>query len=730
MEEKKTLKPDHIVEKKTLEGIPEGLPPEEVERLQKHQIKLTDFVLHLIQAFLRTGYYTSDHPESKKAKEGLFQSFKELFEEEDELAFLVREEQGGQEVFVEGVLPESQKLSRMMMKGMGELYVPKFAKYMERKDLVSLTLKGRMGQNEFGAFVDIMSEPTLVDTRHKQDQDRFVQALYSLGIINISYVFNEEFLALERDMPWRARLTLSRMRKDIKMIPILQQMMGREIQDIRINLLRDALRPIRQSDLLCAILRNSDLVTTSRDLEETIEDEIVSSLKRQYLLNTSKIFLREHLDLNKLQKQDVFEEKSNRLLKKIVRRLKDTSAPETENLLEEFFRHQLINLEDLPPALKDKIILERLTDKFLGYTDQFFLQLDQAKDKEAFLNVAISFVRMIPELIRRDRFSEILRIFETLKGHFHQKRMWSLLAGQVLEEIGKGSIPQLLREKFLKGKKEIRVAVIPLFAALEIGAIPVLIDILKTSGDQWVRKNACEALIQIGPVAAVHLLKELEQQQTSVETTCDILRVLGEIKSREWQAPLTKAAKNFATHEHPRLREQAIHTLCQAGGPGGEEIFISCLNDPDIEVRKRAVWCLGVIKSNRGMGRMVEMLKELAAAPSPESDKLETHIYLAFGLSGNMAIEGKTVEQILIEILEKRGVKGFLGFLQKNPLSETSMAVICETLGKIGTQESIKVLTRLEKSQKGSAVVKMKEAIKKIEARTGGSIKSQAPNYQ
>ncbi|MGZ3560172.1 MAG: hypothetical protein ACXU97_13780, partial [Thermodesulfobacteriota bacterium] len=49
---------------KKLEGIPEGLPQEEVERLQKLQGRLIDFLLRLIQAFLRTGYYTPEHPES------------------------------------------------------------------------------------------------------------------------------------------------------------------------------------------------------------------------------------------------------------------------------------------------------------------------------------------------------------------------------------------------------------------------------------------------------------------------------------------------------------------------------------------------------------------------------------------------------------------------------------------------------------------------------------------
>jgi HEAT repeat protein len=644
------------------------------------------------------------------------------------LAFFVRAEQQKQEILVEGVLPEAQRLSRMMMKGMGELYVPKFAKYLERKDLISLTLKSRMSQNEFTQFVDLMSDPSLLDTRRRQDKERFTQALYNRGIFNISFVFNEELLAPKREMPWRARVTLSRMRKDLKMIPLFQKMVKQELQDIRRNLLRDAIRPNRQSDLLCAILRNSDLAATSESREEIIEDEIIAFLQKQYLLGTSKLFIREHLSLKQLKKGDAFEAKSDRLVKKISQRLKEVGTKEAENLLEEYFRNQLIGLEDLTPALKDKILIERLTDKFLSYTDQFFQQLDQATKKENFLSVVLSFVRMIPELIRRDRYSEIHRIIETLKRHFHQKMMWALLAGQVLEEIGKGKIPLLLEEKFLTGRKEVRSAIIPVFVSLEIGAIPHLLSILKKSEDQWVRKNACEALIQIGPVAAIHLLKELEKQQTSVETTCDILRVLGEIKSEQWKAPLMKILKQYTSHENPKLREQGIHTLCQIGGTEGEEIFLSSLNDPDLEVRKRAVWCLGMIKSAKGAGKMMEILKQISTAPSPQMDQLETQIYHAFGTSGNLTIEGKTMEQILLHIIEKRGMKRWWGFFQKNLLKDAPLAAICEALGKIGTQESIKILTRLGKNREGPWVPKMREALKKIEERTGIRTKLKAPS--
>ena len=306
--------------------------------------------------------------------------------------------------------------------------------------------------------------------------------------------------------------------------------------------------------------------------------------------------------------------------------------------------------------------------------------------------------------------------------------MWALLAGQILEEIGKGTIPLLLQEKFLTGKKETRIAIVPIFVSLEVGAIPPLLTILKTSEDQWVRKNACESLIQIGPVAAVHLLKELNEQQTSVETTRDILRVLGEIKSREWKAPLMEILRRYTSHENLKLKEQALHTLCQVGGSGGEEIFLSSLSDPDLDIQKRAVWCLGMIKSTKGIEKMMGILKQISTTPSLQLDKLETQIYYAFGTSGNLNVEGRTLEQILLEVLEKRGLKKWWDPFQKDLLKDSSLGAICDALGKIGTGESVQALKRLEKSVKSPLISKVKEALKKIGERARISTKQQAPH--
>ena len=61
-------------------------------------------------------------------------------------------------------------------------------------------------------------------------------------------------------------------------------------------------------------------------------------------------------------------------------------------------------------------------------------------------------------------------------------------------------------------------------------------------------------------------------------------------------------------------------------------------------------------------------------------DQLETQIYYAFGTSGNLTVEGKTLEQILLEILEKRGLKKWWDPFQKNFLTDRSLGAICRCI--------------------------------------------------
>lgn len=145
-----------------------------------------EFALSLIQAFLRTGYYLPEHPESQRAKTGLFERFAALARPQGEVAFILREDGGQPVVSIEGAHPKPLRLKDVMIRGMADTYNPRFVRFLERKELVSLSLLAAMSREEFSRFVDVMSEPSLTVMHEAGSRDGFVAALQERGISNIS----------------------------------------------------------------------------------------------------------------------------------------------------------------------------------------------------------------------------------------------------------------------------------------------------------------------------------------------------------------------------------------------------------------------------------------------------------------------------------------------------------------------------------------------------------------
>jgi len=693
------------------------------------QEKLSQFILSLIQAFLRTGYYTPDHPESKKAKAGLYEDFRTLFVQKDELTFLVRDDPGRKNILIEGVLPETQYLNRLMLRGMAEMYIPKFAKFLERKDLISLTLKDEMTRTEFTHFVDVMSEPTFVDTRETRDKQRFSQTLKERGIFHISYIFNEELLAAKRNIPWRAQIALSRLKKDLSVIPLYLNLDADGLKKIRREIIQDIMRPIKSADTIFYLLINTDLAQTKELKESEIDGEVVESLPDELVLKTAQTLLKE---VHEQGMTEAAERKRLGLVKRVTAVLNHRKVEEREDILEVYFKRKLIPFEQLPTVSQQKIKLEHLTNKFLRYSRQFFDQFDKMQDKERYLRLARSFIKIIPELIRRDRYEEILKIVVHIDRHFNEKKHLSIYAGQILEEIGGGKIPQALTEKFLTEKKEIRLAIAPILLKLHVGAVPYLLSILKESEDQWVRKNACEILVEIGSPAINFILNELNKKEIGPESTIDILRVLGEIKSDEWIQPLANTLRAYLNNENPRLREEALWVYYRIKGREGEKLYFDLLSDTDLGVQKKAILCLGRIKSSIALEKFIEMLEEIEEFPSIKKDPVEARVLGVLGYYGNIELPEKgNVEDFMLDILHRRLSLGAFSFLKKkkSPLSEESVAAICDTLGRVGTDKSQPVLEKLAKQQETLWTKRASDALANIEQRkqTPSDVSAEVP---
>ena len=683
---------------------------------QEIKVRLAEFLLALIQAFLRTGYYTPDHPEAQKAKVGLFEDFQNLFSQRDELTFLAREELEGKNILIEGVLPEVQDLNSLMIAGMAEMYVPRFAKFLEQKDLISLTLKNAMTQTEFTSLVDLMSEPAFVDTTETGAKEKFSQTLRERNIFNVSYIYNEE-LVTARDIPWRSQIALTRLKKDFSMVPLFADLDIEGLKKVRKQIIQDLMRPLRNAEAIYHILMNSDLAVTEEFKEAEIDEEVIEALGDDLLMQVSQALLKQTF---RVGETEPIQGKTDTLAKQFASVLNLREIKGRESILQEYVKHKLISAEQLPKSMQQRIRLEQLTKKFLQDSNSFLSQFDKIQDEAKYLRVARALLELIPELIRRDQYEAVLEIIDCLGRHSHEKEHRSICAGQILDEISKSETISALKNKFLIGKMEICQTIAPIFLALGGRSVPHLVPILVRSRDLLVRKNAVELIAQIDPATIGLVLNKLNEKGSETRSMIDILRVLGEIDSDEWLHPLANTLLGCLNHESPHIRVEALRVFFRIKGAEGKSLYLDLLNDPDIDVQQEAIHCLARVKSTTALGKFLEMLKTSEDSPSTKTERLEACLYKALGFYGNCELPGEgSLEDFLLATIKRQLSLGRLSFstVKGKAIKPETIAAICEALGNLGTRKSRKTLQKLNKQKDSLWQNKAQEALTKIAER-------------
>jgi HEAT repeat protein len=678
--------------------------------------RLAEFLLALIQAFLRTGYYTPDHPEAQKAKNGLYEDFQGLFSQRDELSFLVREELEGKNILIEGVLPEVQDLNSLMIAGMAEMYVPRFAKFLEQKDLISLTLKNAMTQTEFTSLVDLMSEPAFVDTIESGAKEEFSQALRERDIFNVSYIYNEE-LVTARNIPWRSQIALTRLKKDFSMVPFFTDLDFEGLKKVRKQIIQDLIRPLRNAEAIYHILMNSDLAVTEEFKEAEIDEEVVEALGDDLLFKVSETLLKESF---RDGKTEPVPEKTVTLAKQFASALNMREIKGRDSILQEYVKHKLISAEQLPKSMQQRIRLEQLTKKFLEDSNSFLSQFDKIQDEERYLRVARALLELIPALIAREHYESVLEIIHCLDRHAHEKEHLSACAGHILDEVSKGETLSALKNKFLIGKMEICQTITPIFLALGGRSVPHLVPILVRSRDLLVRKNAVEIIAQIDPATIGLVLAKLNEKGTETRSMIDILRVLGEIESDERLHPLANTLLGYLNHESPHVRVETLRVFFRIKGAEGKSLYLDLFNDPDIDVQQEAIHCLARVKSKTALGKFIEMLKNSEDSASAKTERLEACLYRALGSYGNLELPGEgSLEDFLLATIKRQLSIGRLSFstVKGKAIKPETIAAICEALGNVGTRKSRKILQKLNKQKDSLWQDKAQKALTKIAKR-------------
>ena len=263
---------------------------------ERERIKpVGEFVMDLTKAMLRTGYYASDHPGSQNAKHGLYEALQRCLRDSSEIMITNQEVRERNEILITGILDEPVNVRTVVGAGMAELFVPKLSECFNRKSLVSFALKKAITPEHFEGFVDVMSDPTAERGQHAKVGELLTRALVDRGITEISTVFMDDIIVLEKNLPWRVEMAIQRLAKDLKVLPMFRGESDEAIKRMKLQIIQDILRPLKHPEFLKDLIINCYVIAkhVKNIQEEDIEKVIIDAFPLETLLPTSRFIFAE-----------------------------------------------------------------------------------------------------------------------------------------------------------------------------------------------------------------------------------------------------------------------------------------------------------------------------------------------------------------------------------------------------------------------------------------------------
>jgi HEAT repeat protein len=670
-----------------------------------------DFLMDLTKAMLRSGYYSTEHPGAKGAKQGLYEKFQECLAESRQVEITKQEDREKTDILISGILDEPVNVRTLVGAGKAELFVPKLREFFKRKGLVTFAIKNDISPEHFESFVDIMSDPKADGSQNAKVGEVLSNALVEHGITEISTVFMDDLIMLELNLPWRVEMAIQRLAKDLKMLPLFKSDSDDKIRTLKLQIIEDIIRPLRHPQFLKDLIINCYIIAQHVDTIEVgdIEQVIIEAFPLNTLLPTSQLVFKELNQLREKHAEDLDNpvlvrrlEGVKRILKWVVRRLILEDVAGAQNFLEELYVNEVLTFEELPPDVQYLVNTIKMARDVQAHVPAYVYRILHAETTDDAVVLLKFCRRILPTLFENNDWEIALLLTKAVDRAGTENEVFS-------EESSLSPHPQRFIYKNLtkdlvaaydKLEESEQIVIDEIIGLLGSQGIEVLGKVLTDTENRQARKAATDALIQKGELAQRWLLKTLtnpEQPWYLLRNALMILRFVGKSPKAVDQA------RNFVSHAHPRVRDEALHTLLTLKARDAEELVINALGDPDDKVLWRATSALGELTplSQASIAKLVEMLKtdipEEPQAAAIHARKV-SNIIRAMGTMVNI----KNIQAIEDVILDTAQMidgqnKGILQRLKKSssPYQKSILSAAIATLAKIGTSRSEAFLDKL-----------------------------------
>jgi hypothetical protein len=698
------------------------------------------FVLNLAKAMLRSGYYAPEHPGSKQAKEGIYADFGRALGDRTDVTLTSHETQGRFDVMISGILDDQVSFRGLIGPEQAEIYMPKLKDYFSRKNLVSFSLKRDLPLGHFEDFIDIMSDPKRDKGIEGQVGNLLTTALVEKGITEVSAVFIDDMIIFELKLPWRVEMAIQRLAKDLKVLPMFKDKTAQEIQEIKIKIIQDIIRPLREPHMLKDIVVNAHVIARNvaavdaEDLEQTI----VKTFPMEILIPTSKYVFEE---LGRIKEELTTKpdhkglnnrfESVKRILKWISSRVIGEKIAAGQSFFEQLYFQKILNYDELPEEVKDHvntmILVKEFTRNNAFYVERF-KEVSEQQDVLLFLRF---FRRILPPLLEQRNYDLISTINASVLAGIGRHPSFKTSELEHLRNpirfIWKDSM-DILATLFEDETKETRATIEKTVKLLGPYGVSLLVHVLMESKSKFVRRSAVEALVDMGDYGRVAMVRILKTPSNPWYIYRNALLAIGRLGKPED----AEVVDPFLRHENPRVREEALGAIGALEGAAAEPRLLRAFSDTDLSVRRRAVVCVGQLglRSPRSVTALAELLfieEEKYPGQRQGIVDLKVEAINALSVIGNESVFGdRTVQDVLLglimpdkkwsqRIVEK--IKHVGGRREEDYIIQTA---VLKALWRIGTPEALGRLSEFADKVDTAMVNRVKETIRQIQMRGRG----------
>ncbi|MFO7710033.1 MAG: hypothetical protein R6V84_17840 [Desulfobacterales bacterium] len=714
------------------EGTPEPaartkkeLTPAERERIKP----VGDFVMDLTKAMMRSGYYAADHPSAHTAKHGLYDALQRSLGESPEIVITHQQAREKSEILITGILDEPVNVRTVVGAGMAELFVPKLSECLNRKALVSVAIKRSITPAHFNGFIDVMSDPTADRGQNDKVGVMLTRTLLERGITEISCVFLDDIIVLEKNLPWRVEMAIQRLAKDLKVLPMFQAESDDGIKRLKMQIIQDILRPLKHPEFLKDLIVNCYVIAqhVKAIREEDIEKVIIEAFPLDALLPTSHFIFAE---LNRLRAigagdpENPFVKRRfagvKRILKWVSRRVVLADIRGAQGFLESLYTQGVLAFEELPPDVQYFVNTQRMAADVAAHIRNYAQRLLRPSSPGDAAALLKCFRRVIPGFLDQGDFQAVLWVARAAKKAAAEGALTGATpdpGGDPLRFLFEGRSGEILIA-FERAEEKERQVLEGTLSLLGPMGIEALCRVLSDSQKRSARKAAMDALGRTGPLAREWVVSVLEDPTQKWFLKRNALMLLRNVAAGAADIEIVRPLLN---HIHARVRNEALDTLIALKAPEAEALSVKALDDPDERIRWRAANALAELSplSPATMGRL---LSSMRSEPPAEKGLAERHyrkVAQIIKTVGGMKRlrEPAQVEQALLEIAENATgqKKTILGRLRRSeePDGSAVLGAAIGALGALGSQRAEEFLNRFAdgKSPHASAARKALDAL-------------------